>query len=59
MQLFLQSEQLHCIEVEDTCTLGTLKEVIQTKEGLNVNEQVRSVLVPVFVKINLLMTMDF
>ena len=40
MQLFLQAEQLHCIEVDETSTCGSLKQVIQAKEGLNINDQV-------------------
>ena len=43
MQLFLQAEQLHCIEIEDTCKVGSLKQVIQAREGLNISDQVRKV----------------
>ena len=40
MQLFVQAEQLHCIDVKETDLLISLKKVVQSREGININEQV-------------------
>ena len=38
MQLFIQSNALHCIQVDDTCTISQLKELLS--EEIPVEEQV-------------------
>ena len=38
MQLFIQSNDLHCIQVDDTCTISQLKELLS--EEIPVEEQV-------------------
>nr|XP_039271092.1 ubiquitin-like protein FUBI isoform X2 [Styela clava]XP_039271093.1 ubiquitin-like protein FUBI isoform X2 [Styela clava] len=40
MQLFLQAEQLHCVEVDGHETVATLKHLIALREGISVDDQI-------------------
>ncbi|CAK8683833.1 ubiquitin-like FUBI-ribosomal protein eS30 fusion protein [Clavelina lepadiformis] len=42
MQIFLRTDQLHCIDVSESDLVSTLKETIQIREGLHAEDQVLS-----------------
>jgi len=40
MQIFLRSQQLHCVQAEQSDAISSLKEKIRDAEGINIEEQV-------------------